>query len=418
LLFYNNFKDRGSPNPASAFFCICRTYGICKGLEFFVVLERLLTVALQHNDDFHSFRLFEVVQRARFNGICLAIHLSKKCSLFGCRLVEHLIAETNILNKSSSRFDVPDCPLLTSVADLLVYHLCGHVLDFDLVFSSCVDWIVDPCQQFSIKLILEWLLVRLAARLPHLKQRLIGLERVFASKRIGSVSSWINMIMLMARMEPDKAACDKFVEIILPWATAQNFAVRCTAIAALRLIFSTIPDVDRTSGKLLRKIVEFDGEPSGNSQRIIENLQVDFYFGHLHPVEHFDLQTILFEFPTRTGLPSEETISVDMLNFNTTAISTTNDDKEFLSAPSLVYSALSKSNSCAPQINDDETSVEVSECGGDSVRTIVRKKLNMYPYRIQRVRMLTERMKAQRLRICKNLLKRFANCTHQAIVFF
>lgn len=74
----------------------------------------------------------------------------------------------------------------------------------DLVFSSCVDWIVDPCQQFSIKLILEWLLVRLAARLPHLKQRLIGLERVFASKRIGSVSSWINMIMLMARMEPDK----------------------------------------------------------------------------------------------------------------------------------------------------------------------------------------------------------------------
>lgn len=53
----------------------------------------------------------------------------------------------------------------------------------------------------------------------------------------------------------------------------------------------------------------------------------------------------------------------------------------------------------------------------NSVRTIVRRKLRMYPYRIQRVHMLTERMKAQRLQRCKKLLKRFANGTHRAIVF-
>ncbi|VDO84827.1 unnamed protein product [Heligmosomoides polygyrus] len=38
-------------------------------------------------------------------------------------------------------------------------------------------------------------------------------------------------------------------------------------------------------------------------------------------------------------------------------------------------------------------------------------------YRIQRVHMLIERMKGQRIRRWKNLLKRFANGTHRAIVF-
>ncbi|VDO84522.1 unnamed protein product, partial [Heligmosomoides polygyrus] len=52
-----------------------------------------------------------------------------------------------------------------------------------------------------------------------------------------------------------------------------------------------------------------------------------------------------------------------------------------------------------------------------SVRTIVRRKLNMCPYRIQGVGMLTERMKAQRLHRWRNLLKRFASGTHRTIVF-
>ncbi|VDP09530.1 unnamed protein product [Heligmosomoides polygyrus] len=41
----------------------------------------------------------------------------------------------------------------------------------------------------------------------------------------------------------------------------------------------------------------------------------------------------------------------------------------------------------------------------------------MYRYRTQRVHMLTERMKAQRPRRCKNMLKQFAKGTRRAMAF-
>ncbi|ETN86918.1 hypothetical protein NECAME_05764, partial [Necator americanus] len=183
----------------------------------------------------------------------------------------------------------------------------------DKVFTNCVDWITDPCQQFSIKLILEWLLARLALRCETMKRRLIIQERIFATKRIGSVSSWINMIVLMARADADKTSIPQFVELILPWTTAQNFAVRCTAIAAIRLLYDAMNSEDKERCHLIAKIVKFDGEPSGNSQRIIDNLVADFYFGHLHPVKHFDMQTIFVVLPSKTGMPPEELIPNELL---------------------------------------------------------------------------------------------------------
>ncbi|KAJ1352910.1 hypothetical protein KIN20_009412 [Parelaphostrongylus tenuis] len=71
----------------------------------------------------------------------------------------------------------------------------------NIVFDNCVNWIVDPCQQFSIKLVIEWLLVRLAVRLSKFRQRLFDVERMLASKRTGSLCSWINMLVLLSRSE-------------------------------------------------------------------------------------------------------------------------------------------------------------------------------------------------------------------------
>ncbi|KAK6024679.1 hypothetical protein OSTOST_09506, partial [Ostertagia ostertagi] len=52
-------------------------------------------------DDEH--RPFEVLQRTRLNGICVALRLAEENSKFANYLVEHIITETNVLNKSSSR---------------------------------------------------------------------------------------------------------------------------------------------------------------------------------------------------------------------------------------------------------------------------------------------------------------------------
>ncbi|XGW08637.1 hypothetical protein V3C99_011175 [Haemonchus contortus] len=307
-------------------------------------------------NDIH--RPFEVLQRTRLNGICIALRISKSNPNFAKHLVEHIISETNSLNLSSSRsFGLSLAHRQNTRAAALLLLISNYVQDEDAieeVFSNCVDWIVDPCQQFSIKLLLEWVLVRLATRSSELKQRVVDLERSFANKRIGSVSSWINMMVLMSRLETEKASLPFYIELILPWTTAQNFAVRCTAIAALRLLYSMVACEKLDRWNLVRRVVEFDSEPSGNSKRIVENLVSDFYFAHLHPTKHFDMQTILTEIPSRTGMPSEETIGVDLLKkFNSSEVPSCNEDSQFLSAQSLVYSALSKSNRCAPDINED-----------------------------------------------------------------
>ncbi|RCN50863.1 putative ribosomal protein S18 [Ancylostoma caninum] len=274
--------------------------------------EMIYTRLPNNNDDIH--KPFEVVQRTRLNGICTALLLSQKDSKFANHLVDVIIAEINAMNLSSSRsFGLSLAHRQNTRAVSLLLLLIDYVSDeavLNKVFTNCMDWIVDPCQQFSIKLILEWLLVRMALRNPVAKEQLLGQERIFASKRIGSVSSWINMIVLMSRAEEDKVNFLKyragqernhfrfvvfspnrasfvhrdffvpfnlncpyhchfqslmmqFIELILPWTTAQNFAVRCTAIAGLRLMYKTLASKERERWYLLQRIVEFNSEPAG-----------------------------------------------------------------------------------------------------------------------------------------------------------
>ncbi|VDO21092.1 unnamed protein product [Haemonchus placei] len=287
----------------------------------------------------------------------------------------------NDFNDIHSSFGLSLAHRQNTRAAALLLLISDYVQDedaIDEVFSNCVDWIVDPCQQFSIKLLLEWVLVRIATRSSELKRRVVDLERLFANKRIGSVSSWINMMVLISRMEAE-ASLSFYIELILPWTTAQNFAVRCTAIAALRLLYNMVACEELDKWNLVRRVVEFDSEPSGNSKRIVENLVSDFYFAYLHPTKHFDMQTILTELPSRTGMPSEETIGVDLLKkFNSSEVPSCNEDSQFLSAQSLVYSgdldeeALSKSNRCAPDINEHGLEDELLDNKSSS---LVQRKL-------------------------------------------
>ncbi|KAL6734281.1 hypothetical protein Aduo_004839 [Ancylostoma duodenale] len=344
--------------------------------------EIIYTRLPNNYDDIH--KPFEVVQRTRLNGICTALLQSQKDSKFANDLVDVIITEINTMNLSSSRsFGLSLAHRQNTRAVSLLLLVIDYVSDeavLDKVFTNCVNWIVDPCQQFSIKLILEWLLVRMALRNPLAKEKLLGQERIFANKRIGSVSSWINMIVLMSRAEEDKSSILQFIELILPWTTAQNFAVRCTAIAGLRLMYKALISKEKERWYLLQRIVEFDSEPTGNAQRIIDNLVADFYFGQLHPINHFDMQTVFAVLPSRTGMPPEELLVDDLLQrFNTSPIRSLSSDQQFLSAPSLVYSGLSKSSSCAPEISGYETDDAYSEDRGSALfqRKIVTQQRNI-----------------------------------------
>ncbi|KIH67243.1 hypothetical protein ANCDUO_02428 [Ancylostoma duodenale] len=55
--------------------------------------------------------------------------------------------------------------------------------------------------------------------------------------------------------------------------------------------------------------------------------------------------------------------------------------------------------------------------GGSSMRTIVREKLNLYPYRLQEAHALADVIGKNRKTLCKQLLKRFAQSPFSTIVF-
>ncbi|EYC04911.1 hypothetical protein Y032_0085g1858 [Ancylostoma ceylanicum] len=55
--------------------------------------------------------------------------------------------------------------------------------------------------------------------------------------------------------------------------------------------------------------------------------------------------------------------------------------------------------------------------GRCSMRKIVREKLNLYPYRLQKAHALTDVMRKNRKKLCKQLLKRFAQSRFRTIVF-
>ncbi|GMT24486.1 hypothetical protein PFISCL1PPCAC_15783, partial [Pristionchus fissidentatus] len=248
------------------------------------------------------------------------------------------------------------------------------------VFLSCVDWLLDPCQQFSIKLVVEWLVARLAEIDDDIRGKLMGLDAKMAETRIGSVSSWINILTLMARRTEKPSVLSSLLNLLLPWCTAQNFAVRCTAIAACRIIMERMSE-DEPVYSLAKAVANFGGEPNGNSQKIVGNLMVDFYFATIDTARDLDLETACCILTTRTGLPLDETIPVELMeeivarSEGPPLLRVRGESVAVKEAPSLVYNSLEKNQRCAPSFETegtetrDEIETENGKAAGDNAAT-------------------------------------------------
>ncbi|ULU04960.1 hypothetical protein L3Y34_017601 [Caenorhabditis briggsae] len=308
-------------------------------------------------------RLDEVVQKARFKAVLLALKLSSEDNTrWTYPLMEEIFKASAVMDQSSSRsFGLSMAHRQKTRGVELLHLLTTRIEDEEFaekIFDFCIKCVVDPCQQFSIKLIVEWTIARLCAKFDKLFKKLIddSFERNMAAQRIGSMSSWLNVLMLISRASPKNV--DQCLEKVIVWCTAQNFPVRCSALAAARLMFSTLDKDRRKKWRLVKSIVNFDAEPSGNSRRVIDNLCSDFYFAKLHIDDHFDFHTVLSLIASRTGMPAEETIPekiIEELNTIKNQIKSSNNDSTLLSAPSDVYSALSKNASCAPSMENEDT---------------------------------------------------------------
>ncbi|CAD6197018.1 unnamed protein product [Caenorhabditis auriculariae] len=301
-------------------------------------------------------RLDLVVPRVRFGSCLLVLKAArnKYCAAWAC---ERLVSAIKELDQSSSRsFGLSLAHRQkTRAVELLAFLMEKVDIEklIEEIFDCCISWIIDPCQQFSIKLVVELILARLCLKSDKFLHKTLEIDKKMAQSRIGSVSSWINVLMLIARGRPSIA--DRVLIKVYPWISAQNFPLRCTAIAACRLMFGFLDESLKSKYWFIEPLINFDSEPSGNSRRIIDNLCSDFYFAHLHPVNHFDFQTIFSEIPGKTGMPPEEVIPVEVLEESESIeFPRRCSDKKFLEAPSEVYAALTKNTSSAPEMNVSE----------------------------------------------------------------
>ncbi|VDD88612.1 unnamed protein product [Enterobius vermicularis] len=223
----------------------------------------------------------------------------------------------------------------------------------EVVYHWCLKKITDTAQQYSVKLLEEWILIKLLCTQPKL------IEDFTNQERTDTISFCF--------------------QSFLPWCTAQNFSIRCSAIAALRCLWVSSSALLRENSEHIRRVITFDAEPAGNARRIVETLCNDFYFSVFHPEENYNLQVICDIFPRKTGLPDEETIPPtifpDVFFINEVPFVLYEASGTLEAAPSLVFSVKFSFNcACFAKRSDKQSLLnftaqkELGDLSGDDVQ--------------------------------------------------
>uniref|UniRef100_A0A915PFS3 tRNA/rRNA methyltransferase SpoU type domain-containing protein n=1 Tax=Setaria digitata TaxID=48799 RepID=A0A915PFS3_9BILA len=134
-----------------------------------------------------------------------------------------------------------------------------------------------------------------------------------AAARIGTICSWIAILMHVTKINRTDMAFARCFTLFHPWCTAQNFIVRCTSLAAVRLLWNIAGDELRSQFGYLRSIIEFDAEKAGNAKRVIDQLCNDFYFAYLNENTDYSLETVLTVLPEKVGLTAQDGIAAHLL---------------------------------------------------------------------------------------------------------
>ncbi|VDN81814.1 unnamed protein product [Brugia pahangi] len=172
---------------------------------------------------------------------------------------------------------------------LLIYGFASREI-LEKLELFCIKCLKEPVQQPSIRLLVSWILVRLYCNNEDAFQKFIGIEKELAAARIGSISSWIAILLHVTKINRTDAAFTQCFTLFHPWCTAQNFTVRCTSLAALKLLWNIVGNKLRDQFHYLRCIIEFDAEKTGNTKRIIDRLCNDFYFAYLDENVDYSLE--------------------------------------------------------------------------------------------------------------------------------
>ncbi|TKR92294.1 hypothetical protein L596_006977 [Steinernema carpocapsae] len=293
----------------------------------------------------------------RATGILVAQKMCKnKGAEFQQKFVDEAVRFANEADESSSRsYGLSMAHRVKTRIGQLMILLDLEKADQKDIYDYLMGCFLDSCQQYSVTLIAEWMLVRMCLRDKGIYETFLNSAGPMAKKRIGSVASWINVLMHVARIDRTEEGVGTFFKAVFPWVSAQNFAIRCSAIASLKVVYGEFFGQDWCQDNFgyIEALISFDLEPAGNTKRVVQDLVSDFYFGYLQANEDLCLEAVLKVLPAKTGMPADELIEKEVFQLLGESLKYQLDNLYMRDGRSVVYSGLAKSSCSAPEMLSD-----------------------------------------------------------------
>ncbi|KAL2737261.1 putative methyltransferase TARBP1 isoform X1 [Vespula maculifrons] len=193
--------------------------------------------------------------------------------------------------------------------------------------ETLCNLILLESNQHSIRLMQEWLLIRIFVKYTNLHNKLWNFFEESLLKRPGCTSSIASVIYHVALLLSEQTQCD-FLRQAMPYIACcclgQNYNMRLYNQVILVKLYELLKCLNFDD-----IILEYAGLYNaalkslqhGNLMKNSLKIQDDFYFSVFHPIDDYSLQTIYFEIPRLSTIDADEWIAPHLfqdLNFTET----------------------------------------------------------------------------------------------------
>ncbi|XP_043277155.1 uncharacterized protein [Venturia canescens] len=281
--------------------------------------QKIAAAAMNHNDPLHSnigkdisIRCRAVIAMMEFLGEPKELNSTFREKM----LQEILLILKNHRNKRY--FDNSHVHRLKHRAMQALLVLEPYLNDEEVryLYEEMCELLITESNQPSVRLMQEWLLVRIYAN--SLMDESIWVLFEFAiEKRPGSLVSVSSIVYHISRLLKDEAKI-KFISQamshLLPSCMSQQFNVRLYSQVIVAKLYEMLPEEHRYRYKIIFKAVQESlrhGNLTKNSPKVMD----DFYFTEFHPNEDYNLEFIYEHLPRLTGLPPDEWIKASIWQF-------------------------------------------------------------------------------------------------------
>lgn len=185
-----------------------------------------------------------------------------------------------------------------------------------LSLSWLCKGLIKDHQQPSVRYIQEWGIALIVIFHPNFYPHLLKHFLEGSKERVGCVGSFLASLTHVACTTEEEEVLSQAIQYTLPWCMAQHFNTRLYAQVSLRKIWHHCQAINATAVldkyEPMQQCLQFVVE-QGSAARNTLNMLNDFYFKVFHPVQHYTLQTIVYDLPCLSLLANDEWLTVDFI---------------------------------------------------------------------------------------------------------